>query len=200
MKEFPLSKEGSEWKSTGFQFDSFRVTNVLAASHLNTIIDLHDLVHKVNHAQFDPKKMNCLILRHRKIGAGRCVALVFSSGYISVNGSRSVCEARRNVRKYSRLIQSKGYEVKMGRIDIQSLSGTLQLITSKKIRLDNLAKMVRGQYEPELFSAMGIKKCGMTFLVFNSGKVVITGLKEEDENGHRVREMVKDIFPTYQIA
>ena len=131
---------------------------------------------------------------------GRCVALIFSTGHISVNGSRSVYDARRNVRKYSRLIQRQGYEVKMGKIEIQSISATCQLMTSKKLNLDHLARLVKGHYEPELFSAMGIKKNGLTFLIFNSGKVVITGLKEQDENGHKVKQVIKSFLPTFHIA
>ncbi len=88
----------------------------------------------------------------------------------------------------------------MGKIKIQSLSGCCQLMTSNKIKLEHLSKLVNGEYEPELFSAMGIKKAGMTFLIFNSGKVVITGLKEEDENGDKVRQVIRSILPSYEIA
>ncbi len=140
--------------------------------------------------------MSCVILRHRKIGGGKPAALIFASGYMSVNGSSSVHEAKTNVRKFARLIQRNGYDVRLNKISVQSVSAACQLRRHKKFNLLKDALHLKGQYEPELFSAMCVRQKGICCLIFNNGKVVITGIKEKDLHSGTVTEVLRNITST----
>ena len=129
--------------------------------------------------------MPCVVWNHKKIGDKKTVALVFHTGYISVNGNSSVEDARTNLRKYTRLLQKYGYKVKLSCINMQSISAVGQLCNNVKPDLGHVANILHGTYEPEIFTAACLKYMNMSFLLFASGKIVITGLR-------RTKRMMKD--------
>ena len=178
------------------------VSNVLASCRLGCEFDLHDLTHRLTNTTFDPSKMKCMTWRHRKIGKGSCVAILFSSGYLSVNGNKSVKEARKNVRQFARILQRKGYDIRLTRVDIQAISATSRLpkITSSCMKM--IVEKIGGNYEPEIFSAAIFKKNNMCFLLFASGNIVITGIKENkhEKSGagmKNVQSIIRQIAGVY---
>ncbi len=162
-------------------------------------IDLHRLARKQPNTVFDPKKMNCVIMRHRSIAKGRPVALIFNSGYISVNGCRTSMEARQSLRQFARIVAksiavSCKYSGRLSRISILAISATCRLSKHLELDMHLLAEKMGAMYEPELFTAATVRSAkGECFLVFRSGSIVVTGMKDDQESCGRVKEVINSI-------
>ena len=178
-EDYHCLKGGSDYGPNGFlsSYPDLRVTNVLVAANLNCTIDLDYLSRSYGNTIYDPTRMKCVIMKHKKIGLGKPAALVFTSGYLSVNGNCSISQARFNLRKFARLIQKIAFKVSLKHISIQSISCVYNMGFDISQLLGDIVKSIGGVYEPELFTAGCLKSNHVSFLLFGSGKIVITGLR-----------------------
>ena len=150
------------------------VTNVVCVTQLRCDVDLQRLATRSRDVEYNPRKHNCLIWKHKKIG-GCC--MVSRHGKLMCNGkATSIIEARRRVRQYARLIQKAGYPIQLSRIRVITLSAIHTL--SRPCNLRQLAKDLNAFYEPELFPALMFKREGVHFTCFSTGKVIVTGIKK----------------------
>ena len=94
-----------------------------------------------------------------------------------INGFKSVALGQRAVRRYARAVQKKIGEGVLAPITVVTM--TLIADLKQKLCLESLATLLGGQYEPELFNALLLKKGKLHFSVFQSGKIVIAGVKSE---------------------
>ena len=90
-------------------------------------------------------------------------------------GNNSVEQAKKDLRKYARIVQKLGYSVYLDRIPVVTKSAVATL--SGKLNLPSLAKFLNGSYEPELFHAALVKDGNVNFTCFKSGKIIMTGVK-----------------------
>ncbi len=102
--------------------DSFVITNVVASTNLDIAVDLHGFTFMFGNV-IKNNKMQNVIWRHKKIGA---TALLFSNGYISVHGSRSEVETRKSLRQFARLLWRRGFNPKLDRIKINTITGVFK--------------------------------------------------------------------------
>lgn len=107
--------------------------------------------------------------KHKKIG-GMC--MVYASGKIIHHGEKM------QLRKYVRLLQKMDFPIRLQKISLVTQSATFML---PNVNYELLVNECGAQYEPEVFHACILKKNEMTFTIYNSGKVVITGIKNLDE-------------------
>ena len=121
--------------------------------------------------------MSCETLRNRNIGGGSCVALVFESGHMSVNGSRNTTEAKVNFRRFARPIQKLGYAVRLETIRVVAISATARLPYFVLPDMTYAVHQLGAVYEPEIHNAACLKVKGMSLLIFQSGSIVMTGLR-----------------------
>lgn len=128
-----------------------------------------------------------------RIREPRCTALIFRSGKLVCTGARTENDATLAARKFARIIQKLGYNVKFMEFKIQNLVATVDL--RFPIRLENLNQM-HGQfssYEPELFPGLIYRmiKPRVVLLIFVNGKIVFTGAKSKTD----ITESLENIFP-----
>jgi TATA-box binding protein (TBP) (component of TFIID and TFIIIB) len=90
-------------------------------------------------------------------------------------GNDSFIKARKDIRKYARLIAKMNYNVSLKSIKLVTQSAVATL--SGKLNLFDAYKVLKGHFEPEVFHALMLKQEGMHFTCFPSGKIVITGVK-----------------------
>ncbi|TFG25430.1 MAG: TATA-box-binding protein [Promethearchaeota archaeon] len=79
---------------------------------------------------------------------------------------------------------------------IENVVGTVEVEIREKIDLTQIARKYEDvEYNPERFPGlvMRIKEPRATFLIFSTGKMVVTGLRRADEAGPGVKEVVKKI-------
>lgn len=179
VQEVHLKRGENVCESCGYLYEQMRITNVLAAAHLGCTFNLSKVVFQFGSVQFDPSKMSCLIWRHKSIGTRNTTALLFASGYISVNGNTSAAHARKSIRNFARLLQKRGYAVSLSRITVQAISCVWKPQNKMTLDIPSLVREMKGQHEPELFSAAVVKHKGLSFLVFKNGTIIVTGMKHK---------------------
>ena len=101
--------------------------------------------------------------------------MLFSNGKMIVNGFDSISGCRQGARRYARLLQKKIKGGQLQRLNVVTM--TMVTDIEKKLCLEGMAFALDGQYESELFNAMTLRKGNIHFAVFQSGKIVVTGLK-----------------------
>lgn len=139
-----------------------------------------DIVVKARNAEYNPKRFSAVIMRIRK---PKTTCLIFSNGKIVVTGAKSEELAKLAARKYGRILQKIGYEVKFKEFTVHNVVASCDV--KFPIRIEGLAYSHANfsSYEPELFPALIYRliKPKVVFLIFCSGKIVITGAKNTKE-------------------
>lgn len=123
-----------------------KITNVVISCYLGCSINLKHLCKCLCNIKYQPWKMNCLVYNHHSI---RKTALLYPSGRIHVTGCESVAHAKKCLRQYARIIQRKGYNVKMCDIKITTISLTHKI---SNMKFEKIIEMFKCTYEPEIFS------------------------------------------------
>ena len=98
--------------------------------------------------------------------------MLYASGKIIHHGDKT------QLRKYLRLLQKIGYHIRHYKIILVTQSATFTL---PKVNYTSLVENLGAQYEPECYHACILKRNGMTFNIYKSGKVIITGIKNMDD-------------------
>lgn len=149
------------------------LTNVVVQSSVNVKLPLNEIIHRIGRAKYNPRRWSGLSWSHPKISGS---VMLFPNGRLVSHGSRTILQARKVVRQYARLLQKMGYGVILSPIRLVTASAIATLPTPV-----SLAKLASGypmaSWESELFNACLIKKDGMHYSVFSSGRVVICGIK-----------------------
>lgn len=124
-----------------------------------------------------------LQFRHPKIG-GTC--LIYSSGKLVCHGERY------QLRKYCRLLQKMGYAIQFSSIKLATLSAayTLKSTVDYNKLLDYFPD---ASYESELFNGLIYKRKKISFTVFHTGQVVITGIKSKSDKNNIVLPLLLDM-------
>ena len=176
--------------------NNWTMTNVVAASDLNVNIDMNILCKLISSFEMS-RHMPCIIWQHKKIMG---TALVFSSGYISVHGKMDVQQARRSVRQYGRILQKKGFDIRIKQIKILTISGVHRLETNPTDLSQLVNSIKNSHYEPEIFPAVIICQSGIKALVYASGVVCLTGIKHCSKSFNSVHKLLASIRRSLHVS
>ena len=164
---------------------TYTIQNIVVKANLNLkpdlSLDLEKISEKIDNVEFDKNRFPGLFLR---IVDPKCVAIIFSNGKMILSGLNSFNDIDVII---SRIVAELKSKIKID-IDIISIHSEIVniVVTANlydKINLDLAAiKLDNIIFEPEIFPALIFKstipvKC--VFLVFNNGKIVLTGVKEK---------------------
>eukprot|EP00429_Kryptoperidinium_foliaceum_P001166 CAMPEP_0176012318 /NCGR_PEP_ID=MMETSP0120_2-20121206/5734_1 /TAXON_ID=160619 /ORGANISM="Kryptoperidinium foliaceum, Strain CCMP 1326" /LENGTH=212 /DNA_ID=CAMNT_0017345201 /DNA_START=44 /DNA_END=683 /DNA_ORIENTATION=- len=153
-----------------------RIQNIASTANLGVRLDLKKIALKCRNTEFNPRRFGAVIMRLRE---PRATALIFASGKICVTGVKSTHNATLACKKFHYIIERVGFKPKefmdfkvqniVGTTDLGAFGGTVD------------AHSVFCSYEPELFPGLiyRLVKPRVVFLIFVSGKIVITGAKKE---------------------
>ena len=151
----------------------------MATVTLGVPLELERIAHMVSNAEYNPRRFGAVIMRIRE---PRTTALVFKSGKMVVTGAKNPQESQMAGKKYTAILQKVGFDVTFRDFKIQNISGTCD--AGFPIKLEGLlyAHSTCCTYEPEIFPGLVYRLSDpkVVFLVFVSGKVVITGAKTEE--------------------
>ena len=146
-------------------------------------LDLRHITQASTFIRYNPKRFSAAIWAHRKIGS---TCLLFSSGKLVCTGSKSIEAGRKAIRQYARKIQRLGYDIKLKDVKIRTISAVHSLQGS--IRPEDLVEYLGALYEPELLLAARVRRDGVHYTCFHSGKIIITGIKT-------MRMLEDDVLP-----
>lgn len=166
---------------TGFEpKPSVKIENIVATVILDQMLDTDLIEEKIPDVTYQPDQFPGLVLRLEK---PKTTALIFKSGKMVVTGAKSTAQLIDVVKKIIRLLKKAGIKiVSKPRIQIQNIvaSGDIGAL----VNLERAAYLLEdSMYEPEQFPGLihRMRDPRVVLLIFSSGKMVITGAKEESE-------------------
>jgi len=167
-----------------------QLQNIVSTVNLQCKLELKQIALNARNAEYNPKRFAAVIMRIRE---PRTTSLIFSSGKMVCTGAKSEAESRMAARKFARIIQKLGFDVKFNEFRIQNMVGSVDV--QFPIRLEGLV-LTHSQfssYEPELFPGLIYRmvKPKIVLLIFVSGKVVLTGAKVKEE----INTAFNNIYP-----
>ena len=133
-------------------------------------------------------RMPCLVWRHKFI---RGTALLFSSGYISIHGCSSLFIARKSGRQYLRKLQKLGSNISSTKWKIVTVTGVVTL--PYRINLFIIGMWDNCYYEPEIFPAAVKRLANIRILLYQSGKLIVTGL-QRPKLSSSVRDFINELM------
>ena len=146
------------------------ITNRVYLIDIQQRIDLKLLCSQIHGYTYNPKQFNAIRWKHPCL-KGTC--LVFRSGKLIYNGCATKKDVKKYARCYIRILQKKGYDIKF--FEFKCI--TISAVYTSSGRIPLTCSMFK--YEPELFNAATMYKGRVHFRVYNSGKVIITGICNE---------------------
>jgi transcription initiation factor TFIID TATA-box-binding protein len=103
----------------------------------------------------------------------------YKSGKFLINGVKSLEKTNDTANRVLKILENAGVHVHITRTEIVNIVCLSSFCLNKSLEkiicdLDSCD----ASYEPEQFPGLIYKKWGATFLIFSSGKVIITGLRD----------------------
>lgn len=143
-------------------------------------LNLKDIAQKLIFCDFNPPKFAAMTIR---ISNPRTTALTFGSGNMVCTGSKNIAESLIACRKYARLLQTAGIKVCFQNFRVQNIVASVAV--NFPLKLYQLASEHGPyvSYEPTLFpgAVLRVQNPKVVFLLFRSGKIVITGAKNIED-------------------
>lgn len=164
---------------------TIKIQNVIASCQLKVEVDLKQLVFKCRNAEYNPKKVEALIVRLQKTEKNpRATCLIYENGRMMITGADSPDDAKVAGKKVAKLVQQCGYpDVKFANFTVENLVGVCDF--KFPIRLEGVAYEYRAYatYEPEMFAGLVWRHDDpkVTMMVFVTGNVVCTGAKSAED-------------------
>jgi len=159
---------------------TFRVQNIVASGQLHREISLEKITAAYKDAEENRNRFPGICLRFKK---PKSTILLFKNGKIVITGLRYSKDAPVVVERLIERLNAIGIEIlEEPTLDIVNVVVSLDM--KKTIDLDDASLLLHSSiYEPEVFPGLifRIPKPKAVFLIFSSGKVVLTGLKSESQ-------------------
>jgi len=158
--------------------------NVVVSADIHRDLPLEKLATKLDRAEYNPEQFPGLILKmDETANQPKASALLFSSGKIICTGTKSLKDAKRAIAAIVRKLEAISLKV-TGEPDIKVQNMVASGSVGGKLNLNEIVfKFENTEYEPEQFPGLVYKlpDSHITFLLFGTGKIVVTGAKSEKE-------------------
>jgi transcription initiation factor TFIID TATA-box-binding protein len=168
--------------------------NVVATSSMGRELDLEELNRDLPRAEFNPSYFSGLVYRFQTLDP---VCLIFTSGKVVCTGASNPSEASDSINLLFRRIRELGLSIEESQeINVNNIVSSANL--QKELDLNAVAiglGIENVEYEPEQFPGLlyRFKSPNVVILLFSSGKVVVTGAKEESEVFEGVEQIVQKL-------
>jgi len=139
-------------------------------------LDLMKIQLSLKNASFNPKWFPAVIIR---FNFPKCTCLVFWNGKVISTGAKDELSLKLGSKKCASLIKKLGFAVEFNNFKVCNIVANIDL--GKVIWLEGIQwkDPCNVQYEPEIFPALihWNLTTNHTYLVFHTGKIVITGVR-----------------------
>ncbi|KAH7823862.1 Transcription initiation factor TFIID TATA-box binding protein [Monocercomonoides exilis] len=161
-----------------------QIQNVVATAFLGSRVNLRTIASNVRNVEHNPRRFPAAVFRLRD---PKATVLIFESGKMVCTGAKSEELARLACRRTAKTIhkipEHEGIHITFQNFKIENLVASCDV--RFPIRLEALAAAHTNfsTYEPEMFPGLVYRMTTtkITFLIFVSGKVVITGAKSRND-------------------
>lgn len=175
----------------------FHLQNVVSTFSLGvTGLDLKYIALKHNFLEFNPQTFAAGTIR---LVHPRTTALAFASGNMVCTGGKTELESRYAARKYAMIFQKIGIPVCFKDFKIQNIVASVEIGQNLKLQEISQEYGPYTTYEPDLFPGLILRSINpkLVFLLFRSGKIVITGAKNKQQIESTYRALYSNIILRY---
>ena len=154
--------------------------NIVSTVNLAVPLHLRRMALLCRNSEYNPKRLNALIMRIRE---PRTTALIFASGKMVCTGAKDEEQARLSSRKFARIVQKLGYDVKFLNFKIHNIVASCDLGFNIHLEALSIGHRNYCSYEAEIFPGLvyHMVEPKIVLLIFVSGKIVLTGARERQE-------------------
>lgn len=156
------------------------VVNMVISTALEEHINLDKLASTLPNTEYNPEQFPGLIMR---IKDPKTSALIFTSGRVVCTGARNIEDAEKSIQRIIESLKKIKVNIKIKPVlHVQNMVASGQL--GFDLNLNKLAITLNNvEYEPEQFPGLvyKIKEPKTSFLLFGNGKIVVTGIKNEED-------------------
>lgn len=160
-------------------------------------INLQQIAAKCGNSEYNPKRFSAAIMRTK---SPRSTTLIFRTGKIVVVGTHS----ENDLHLVSRKVLKKLYKLGICKNSMRQAVSINNIVASVsthfRLNLESMNSLEGAQYEPDTFPALiyRMKNPKSTFLIFSNGKIVINGVKSEQEI-HDAFSTLSQLIKKYRI-
>lgn len=172
--------------------NEIKIQNVVVSANTRTKLSLEHLATALEDAEYEPESFPGLVYRVKEPKAS---TLIFTTGKIICSGAKSFGIAKKAIKKTIEAFKKIGIKVgKRTTVEIVNIVASANL----KSRLD-LNRIVfelgECEYEPEQFPGLvyRLDEPKVVFLIFNSGKIICTGARSENDVALAVETLRKKL-------
>ena len=154
--------------------------NVVVSADIHRDLPLEKLATKLERAEYNPEQFPGLIFKN---DIPKFSALLFSSGKIICTGTKSLRDAKIAIDVIIKKLNAISVKV-TGEPEIKVQNMVASGSGGGKLNLNEIVfKFENTEYEPEQFPGLvyHLPESHITFLLFGTGKIVVTGAKSEKE-------------------
>jgi transcription initiation factor TFIID TATA-box-binding protein len=167
------------------------LVNAVGGSELNEELDLNELYLEFSgdEVRYDPEHWPGLYVR---FSSGSPAVMIFRTGKYNIAGADSITRLKKTNEKLLARLHELGLGKGSSEFDVRNL-----VFLGKYNRELNLGQLAVGlglentEYEPEQFPGVLYKQPDVTgtFLIFRSGKVILTGVKQFNHGKSALNEL-----------
>jgi len=168
------------------------VENIIAFVKIADELDIHKIAERVPGFMYDPTEFLGLTL---KLDEPNVAILLLPNGKVICTGAKKIEDIESSIKEVVKKVKIIGVKIKSKMdIEIQNIIAALDL--KKEINLSSISKglmLENMSYEPEQFPGLVYKMddTGAILLIFSSGKIVCTGVKNL-EDAYKAIETMKE--------
>ena len=178
------------------------IENIVSTANFGCLLNLREIALQAKNAEYNPKRFSAVIM---KIKEPKTTALIFSTGKIVCLGAKTEEDSKKACKKFGKIIKSLGYPAIFKEFKIENIVGSVDVkfnISLMKLYF-YIAKNFNSQirryivYQPEVFPGLIYRMIEpkIVLLIFNSGKIVLTGGKYRNE----IYDGFKKIYPVLNM-
>ena len=179
------------------------INNIISSVNLGCSLNLKNISMKIKNSEYNSNRSSTLILKPKNINV---TATIFSTGKMVCTGAKSEKESKSACIKFAKIVNKAGFKAELKDFKIQNIIASYDV--KFKIYLsdlfnrinilinDNLKKIGSGSYcrynKNELNGIIFyIDESKISLLIFESGKIVISGAKKIKE----INGIFQNIYP-----
>ena len=164
------------------------IENIVSTANFGCHLNLREIALQAKNAEYNPRRFSAVIM---KIKEPKTTALIFSTGKIVCLGAKTEEDSKKACKKFGKIIKSLGYPAIFKEFKIENIVGSVDVkfnISLMKLFFHIVKNFNSGikryiVYFPEVFPGLIYRMIEpkIVLLVFNSGKMVLTGGKNRNE-------------------
>ena len=175
-----------------------KIQSITSILNLDCSLNLKIISQKIKSSEINQNNKSSLIIKFKD---NNTLITLFSNGKMVCSNAKSEKSAKSNCLKIAKIIKKLGFDIKIKEYKIQNIIANYEI--NFKLDLNilyknicDLFKNINCKFDKNVFQGVIVYINGLNVTIFESGKIVISGAKNENE----IENIFKQIFPLINEA